>query len=212
MIKPRIICAVLLTLAISSCDASDRPTKISGNATTKNLQDTCDNPDADPGCAFVNVPSQLTHVMRIVDRSEKGEPLVIAGQLKSTDGKPMANVMLYAYQTDITGEYTKKGDEKGIQRFHGRLHGWCRTNANGEYEIRTIRPASYPGGRAAAHIHVIVKTSPGARAYYINDIVFSDDPIVNDRYKSYERNSGGSGIVTLQKKNGVLHGRRDIIL
>ncbi len=209
MIRSFLLSCSIIVIAIASCDAAVQPNALNRQ---KSLQDTCDNPDADPGCAFVSIPSQLNHIMLLSEKGEKGERLVVKGQLKDASGRPLSNIFMYAYQTDITGRYTKNGNEKGIQRFHGRLHGWGKTNSNGEYEIHTIKPAPYPGGRAAAHIHVILKPNKDARAFYINDIVFSDDPNVNDDYRNNERSPGGSGIITLKNNNGVLEGRRDIVL
>lgn len=32
-----------------------------------------------------------------------------------------------------------------------------KTNAKGEYQFATIKPAPYPGGMEPAHIHLVVK-------------------------------------------------------
>ncbi|MEX2088444.1 MAG: hypothetical protein WEB62_01690, partial [Bacteroidota bacterium] len=53
---------------------------------------------------------------------------------------PAAGVLLYVYQTDATGAYNN--DDGSWQR--PRINGWFRTDKNGRYEIRTIKPGSYP--------------------------------------------------------------------
>lgn len=177
--------------------------------------DTCDDPDANPRCCFAAMPDSLSAEMLIADPEEPGERLVITGRVFRADGKtPFAGVLLYAYHTDVRGVYSKKGGEKGIQRRHGHLHGWCRTDAEGRYTIHSIRPAQYPDAEIAAHIHEVV-WAPGEREpYFINETVFADDRLVNARYREGEkRGRGGSGIVALERKaNGLWVGKRDIVL
>lgn len=181
----------------------------------QNPPDTCDNPDASPRCCFVGMPDSLTSEMKIAGKDEPGERLFIRGRVFKADGKtPYPNVLIYAYHTDSKGIYSKKGDETGIRRWHGRLYGWCRTDAEGWFSIRTIRPASYPDSRNAAHIHHVVQEPDGGEPYYINDTVFDDDPYVDKRYRANETKGGhSSGIVKLQRQaDGVLKGQRFILL
>jgi protocatechuate 3,4-dioxygenase beta subunit len=174
------------------------------------LIDTCDNPDASIGCCFINVPPSLTSVMRIANEEEKGEKLIISGTIFKADGKtPCPNVTLYAYHTDSKGYYSKSGTETGAQKWHGRLHGWCRTDQDGRYEIRTIRPARYPDNSIPAHIHAAIKTSTG-QMQWISDFVFKDDDLVNEKYRS---TYGGSGVVDIKKTHkDIWAGKRDIVL
>ena len=87
-----------------------------------------------------------------------------------------------------------------------------KTDREGRYQFRTIRPASYPNGRAPAHIHAIVK-EPKLNEYYIDEYEFADDPLVTRKDRELMEGRGGMGIVDLTRnKNGVWVGRRDIIL
>src|SRR6185312_2779693 len=80
---------------------------------------------------------------------EPGEPLIVSGTIYTPDGRtPLEGINLFVYQTDATGVYTTSG---GNNR-NTRLHGAMRTNAEGKYEFRTIKPASYPGSTNPAHI------------------------------------------------------------
>jgi protocatechuate 3,4-dioxygenase beta subunit len=160
------------------------------------------------------MPEKIIHVMNIAGEAEKGARLLLSGTVYHTDGKtPFEGVILYAYQTDQTGHYSKTGDEKGIQKWHGRLHGWCKTDASGKYEIRTIRPAPYPGNTNPAHIHAVIKEPGGKEPYYIKDFVFADDTLVSDQYLSREYGKGTSGLVELKKLNDKSwFGQRDLIL
>jgi hypothetical protein len=68
------------------------------------------------------------------------------------------------------------------------------------------------GPLSRGHIHIIIK-EPGRREYWIDDAVFTDDPLVNDRYRAGLRNQGGNGIVTPKRDaKGAWQVRRDIIL
>ena len=107
--------------------------------------------------------------------------------------------------------YPKRGDEQGNARRHGYLRGWLRTDAQGRYRIDTIRPATYPSRVDPAHVHVVLG-EPGKDEQSIDDFVFSDDPLVDEHYRSRVRNRGGSGITTLTKRDGVWYGARDIVL
>jgi len=152
-------------------------------------------------------------MMTIAEKNEPGDKLIITGTLFHSDGvTPYPDVILYAYHTDNTGHYTKKGNEKGFQKWHGHLHGWCKSDSKGRYEIHTIRPARYPDNSMPAHIHVAFKT-PDGDMNYINDYVFKDDSLVNEKYLSSLSNIGGTGIVDV--KRTAVHiwaGTRDLIL
>ena len=86
-----------------------------------------------------------------------------------------------------------------------------RSNARGEYRINTLRPAPYPGGNAAAHIHAVIK-EPGIHEYWIDEFVFDDDPLVTAGFRNKMQQRGGSGVIKLQNENGLLKGHRDIVL
>ena len=150
--------------------------------------------------------------MVIAGKDEPGERLVLTGRVLQKDGRtPAANIVLYAYHTNAEGIYPKRGSERGNARRHGYLRGWLRTDAQGRYRIETIRPGTYPSRVDPAHVHVVLGAA-GQEEQYVDDFVFADDPLVDDRYRSRVRNRGGSGIVTLTKRDGVWYGSRDIVL
>lgn len=186
------------------------PAIANGRLVAERLSDgDCDDNDGPVRCCFEGMPAQLTPVMTIATDEEPGERLVITGRILKADGRtPAPNVALYAYHTDVHGKYAKKGDETGIRRWHGRLHGWCRTDAEGRYEIHSIRPAQYPGNEIAAHIHAAAWPPELVEPVYIDDFMFADDPLVKKVPPRY-----ASGILTVQKdENGVWRGRRDVVL
>ena len=202
----------LLSLTFLSCGQTTSQRQVNQN--NNHLQiDSCNNPDADISCCFINMPSSLTSIMAITQRDEPGDKLIISGTIFKSDGKtPYPNVILYAYHTDSKGYYSKNGTETGVQKWHGRLHGWCRTDNNGYYEIRTIRPARYPDNSMPAHIHAAIQKDNG-QLLWITDYVFKDDSLVDEKYWSLLTNVGGTGVVDINKiSENIWAGKRDIIL
>lgn len=138
--------------------------------------------------------------------------LKLSGTVYKKDGKtPAADVILYIYHTDRTGIYPKKGDEKGWAKRHGFIRGWVKTDEKGRYTFFTFRPASYPGRTEPEHIHLTVK-EPGKTAYYLDDFVFEDDPILTSARRAKLSHRGGSGIVKPILSNGIWGIDRDLIL
>src|SRR5690242_16471363 len=92
-------------------------------------------------------PANVGSTGMIAPANEPGDRLIVTGQLSRPDGSPAANVIVYAYQTDATGDYHNRDRM-------ARLHGWAKTDRDGRFEFRTIRPGPYPGRTIAAHIHL----------------------------------------------------------
>jgi protocatechuate 3,4-dioxygenase beta subunit len=131
---------------------------------------------------------------------------------KSDGNGPAPDVVIYFHHTNAEGIYPTRGNEEGWGRRHGYLRGWVKTNQQGEYRVETIRPGIYPSRTDPAHIHVTLK-EPGRKEYWIDEIVFTDDPLVTDRYRARMQDRGGSGIVTPRRdESGTWIVRRDITL
>jgi len=138
--------------------------------------------------------------------------LKLYGKVYQSDGKtPASDVILYIYHTDRKGIYPKVGNEKGWAKRHGFLRGWAKTDEKGRYTFFTFRPASYPGRTEPEHIHLTVK-EPGKIAYYLDDYVFEDDPILTSAKQAKLSNRGGTGIVKPILSNGIWLIERDLIL
>ncbi|MFG0256670.1 MAG: intradiol ring-cleavage dioxygenase [Phycisphaerales bacterium JB043] len=165
-------------------------------------------------CGAQDAPEELTWHVQIADDDEPGERIVLRGVVYETDGvTPASGVLLYAYHTDITGVYRMDGDETGNGRRHGALRGWLRTDEDGRYEIRTIRPASYPGRTESAHVHVSLMPL-GGEEHWIDSFLFEGDPLISERERRASERAGRfGGIVELEPDEmGVLVGRRDLRL
>lgn len=158
-------------------------------------------------CGTAEAPDNLDASVTIAGEDEPGERLLIRGVVYEPDGEtPADGVILYLYHTNADGIYEKRGDETGNGRRHGHLRGWLATDAAGRYEIRTIRPGSYPGRDAAQHIHVTVQEPDRTPEYWIPSFKFADDPHL-------DADPDASNVLHLERgPDGVWSGERDIVL
>lgn len=138
--------------------------------------------------------------------------LKLTGTIFKKDAKtPAEGVILYIYHTNRAGIYEKIPEATGWARRHGLMRGWIKTSSDGKYTFYTFRPAPYPDGTEAEHIHMTVK-EPGLNEYYIDDIVFNDDPLLDKEKRNNLPNRGGSGIVKPLKEQNLITIKRNIIL
>lgn len=156
--------------------------------------------------------TKLTSVDTLPDWNEKGPKLVISGTVYKSDGRtPAKDVVLYVYHTDQTGRYTNRHNEEGWAGRNGYVKGWVKTNEKGQYKFYTLKPAPYPGATIPAHIHPIVK-EPGKNEYYIDEYLFEGDPFLTAVEKARQEGRGGSGVVSVHERNGILYAERNIYL
>lgn len=154
---------------------------------------------------------QLSSSTILPNYNEAGTKIEISGIVYHRDGKtPAKDVVIYVYHTDQSGIYPTRGDEKGWGKRHGYLRGWVKTDKNGFYQFYTLKPKAYPNRKDPAHIHVTIK-EPDKNEYWIDEYLFSDDPLLPSSLPSNPR--AGSGVVTLlSPEKGVSHATRHIIL
>lgn len=167
------------------------------------------------GCAavFEGFPADLPSHGRIAPAGEPGRPLLVRGVVYGANGQPRPGVVIYAYQTNKDGVYPDDEHPAGeAAARHGRLRGWVVTDSQGAYAFDTIRPGGYPGTREPEHIHMHV-IERGCATYYIDDILFSDDPRLTPERKRRLGERGGNGVVTpAESQGGRWEVRRDIHL
>src|SRR5882724_5283956 len=159
----------------------------------------------------VDKDSPISWKTVLVTDKEPGDPLIVSGKIYAPDGHtPQEGATLWVYHTDATGHYSPLSQSGGNNR-NTRLHGLMRTNAEGRYEFRTIKPVSYPGRRIPAHIHAYV-SGPGYPEYWIDEYWFEGDSFITEDMR---RKLTGEGtffpIIKLTRgPDGVLRGVRDI--
>lgn len=166
------------------------------------------------GCeAALEYGSRELNAVDTLPKFEETEPkLKLTGIVYEADGKtPAEDVILYIYHTNREGIYEKKGGEEGWARRHGHIRGWIKTGKDGHYTFYTFRPASYPNRNEPEHIHITVK-EPDKNAYYIDDFLFDDDPLLTPDKREKLKGRGGLGVFLPELKGGILTIERDIVL
>ena len=176
-------------------------TVVDGGADRLGCRRTCDGCDI----VFEGMPPKLDWFSTIAAAGEPGKPMRITGVVRDQKNWPVPGIIVYAYQTDAKGIYPKGTTA------HGRLRGWARSDELGNYGFDTIRPGGYPDSAIPQHIHLHV-IEPGRATYFIDDIVFSDDPRLTPEARKRFPGRGGDGIVTPTLESKVLVVTRDIYL
>ncbi len=122
---------------------------------------------------------------------EPGQPLVFSGTVKTPHGRPIAGALLDVWHADATVPGSYSNIHPGQPDFN--LRGKLRTDEQGRFELRTIRPAPYqipdqgPTGRLLnalgrhswrpAHIHV--KLSADGHQPLTTQLYFQDDEFLD---------------------------------
>ncbi len=160
--------------------------------------------DAQQAPEVTSAPANLTWHADIAGPEEPGERLVISGHVFAPDGEtPVPGIIVYAYHTDATGHYTKNGTMRPP-----RLQGWAKTDAQGRFEFRTIRPAAYPGRSIPAHVHFIL-WGAGYPRQWVDELRFEGDPFVTSRMLAEAAAAGKFAAVRPLERgaDGALHTR-----
>jgi len=92
-----------------------------------------------------------------------GEPVTLTGRVLSTDCRPLAGAVVDLWHADGAGRYDNDG-----YRFRGHV----RTDAEGRYRIRTVKPGLYPG--RTRHYHV--KIGVNDREVLTTQLYFPGEP------------------------------------
>ena len=128
-----------------------------------------------------------------IAQTATGPELVMHGQVRGSDGQPVAHASIQVWQTDSEGVYDLQ--VYGTERTETR--GNFTADAQGRYSFRTIRPLAYfipmdgPVGALVraqgrhgcrpAHIHFLI-SAPGHRelvtALYLADDAYIDSDVV----------------------------------
>jgi protocatechuate 3,4-dioxygenase beta subunit len=150
----------------------------------------------------------------LVSTGEPGEALIVSGRIFGPDAiTPLSGITLYVYHTDAKGIYSEQRQDGRGERPVPRLQGWMRTGADGRYEFRTIKPASYPGSTNPAHIHSSA-SGAGYRERWIDEFWFEGDPFINEEGRARFAGLGSfSPIMAIKRAgDGVYRCTRDIRL
>lgn len=117
-----------------------------------------------------------------------GERIIVTGQVRDEDGRPVAHSLVEIWQCNAAGRYLHARDQHDAPldpNFPG--HGRCMTDADGRYSFVSIKPGAYPWRNHAnawrpAHIHFSLFGNLYAQRlitqmYFPGDPLFEFDPI-----------------------------------
>src|ERR1700722_18493584 len=153
-----------------------------------------------------------------IARGIAGEPLMVRGDIKSIDGKPVSGARVDVWQASTSGQYDLQFDNfKGAEM---NLRARFNSDADGKFNFVSVKPSSYPdprdgpGGKLInalgrhpfrpAHIHFIISArgfKPLVTALYIDGDQYIDSDVVFGSREQlavkYERSSA-KNIDTIQ--------------
>jgi protocatechuate 3,4-dioxygenase beta subunit len=143
--------------------------------------------------------------------NEPGEPLVVSGTVRNSEGSPIAGALIYVFHADARGSYslTRVMDEQ-----NARLFGYMKTGPDGRYEFRTVRPGGYPAQPIPQHIHMLV-TAAGYRDHACRStcqLVFDDDPRMTAKWHKWAKEDGNPVLHVVRGQDGVQKCSYDMVL
>lgn len=145
------------------------------------------------------------------ERAARGQPLLLEGVVRATDGAPIPGARVEIWQADHAGIYLHPADARVAERDPGfQGYGRAVADGGGRYAFRTIRPGLYPG--RTAHIHLRARTADGAAL--TTQVYFPDVPL-NDRDGLLRRMTGPQRALLMASLAPVDAGQRaifDIVL
>ena len=199
----------LFLTSLTSCNGQTKSEIKNSNNKTHNdkiVGDGCD------GCElmYVGMPNNIKSVDTSSAWNEKGQRLLVTGKVLKLDGiTPEPNVIVYYWQTDSEGNYSKG---TGKSERHGHVRGWVKSDKQGKYSIYTIRPGNYPNSDIEAHIHLSIKEPNIKDEYYTDNLVFSDDIKLTGTKRKKLKNRGGSGVLRVLIDKDMQVAEHNIIL
>ena len=147
-------------------------------------------------------PPDAKWTATIVAAREPGGALVVVGRIFAPDGqRPVAGVVVYAYNTDKHGYYSPDGKVG-----HPRLKGYMKTDVEGRFELHAICPGRYPGMHIPAHVHFNL-WGAGYPVQWAEELRFEGDSYLTEAMKSESETRGKFATIRplSRDKDGVYH-------
>ena len=159
-----------------------------------------------PAQPLVDLPQRLTEVTgpllgegRVSERDADltrqaevepiGQRIVVQGQVRDSDGRPVPHTLVEVWQANAAGRYRHVGDQWPAPLDPGFVGvGRTLTDASGRYRFTTVRPGAYPwknhhNAWRPAHIHFSLfgrafTQRLVTQMYFPDDPLFDQDPIL----------------------------------
>lgn len=136
-------------------------------------------------------PMEMGSMIAMGPEAQRGKATFVHGKILEKSGKPISNALIDVWQSDDIGYY----DVQDPNQPAVNLRGAFRTEADGKFWFRTIKPAAYPiptdgpvgevllaAGRhpmRPAHIHFMI-TAPGYERLITHLFVKGDEYLDSD--------------------------------
>ncbi|MFV2017023.1 protocatechuate 3,4-dioxygenase subunit beta [Micromonospora sp. LOL_023] len=131
--------------------------------------------------------ADLTHGR---DGEAQGQRIVVHGQVRDSDGRPVPNTLVEVWQANAGGRYLHKLDQHDVPLDpHFTGVGRAMTDSLGRYRFVTIKPGAYPwrnhfNAWRPAHIHFSLfgrafTQRLVTQMYFPDDPLFAYDPVLN---------------------------------
>lgn len=109
----------------------------------------------------------------------KGHYIVIRGSVKDISGQPVENASIDVWQANAAGRYNHPRDPNPAPQ-DPFFQGWAiiRSDTNGLYRFRTVKPGAYPAAKSwtrPPHIHF--KISKKGFSELITQMYFPNEPL-----------------------------------
>jgi protocatechuate 3,4-dioxygenase beta subunit len=203
---------VILINLLTSCNGqtnADKQSQTTPISNTKLIGGGCE------GCElmYVGMPENILSVHTSIGWTEGKQKLILTGKVYQLDGKtPAPNVIVYYWHTDDKGLYSSNSETPKEAKEHGKLRGWVKSDENGNYKIKTSRPAAYPNQDIPQHIHLSIK-EPDINNEYFADLYFDDDPLYLKHKKNYGKiDRAGTELLRVVLDNDIQIVEHNIVL
>jgi len=165
-------------------------------------------------------PDTDADMTRIEGHSERalGEVVEISGRVLDEDGAPIEGALIDVWQANVHGRYAHERDPNPAP-LDENFQGWAqlRTDAEGRYRVKTIKPGAYPvmdDWSRPPHIHFKV----ARRGFHelTTQMYFAGDPLndVDRLLQSVPESERGMLVVDFQAapEHDSKHGEFNLVL
>ncbi|HNA91949.1 MAG TPA: hypothetical protein PKZ71_06830 [Chitinophagaceae bacterium] len=205
--------SILLMQLLVSCNGQQKNNPVPAPSHSGKVGGDCEEGYCE--LMYVGIPKEINNVDTSAGWYEAGRKLLVTGTVYQMDGKtPAPHVIVYYHHTDNNGHYSPRDGSPNNSTRHGHIRGWVKTDADGRYSIYSIRPGPYPGVEDPEHIHLIIKEPDIANEYWIDDLVFDDDPRLLPYRKTHPPKNPrcGSGTLRVLLSDSMQVAEHNIIL
>jgi len=106
-----------------------------------------------------------------------GDVHIVKGRVLNRSGRPVSNALVEIWQANKWGRYQDKRDQSSLpwdKNFQG--YGRTRTDENGRYVFKTIKPAGYSQGTMQRPPHIHFKVNLDGYGELITQMYFAGEP------------------------------------